>query len=139
MRNGSYLSDLFREIRDYPDLTLVFGFHPLRLPQVENFSTFLGDTNNGILQEVRNSLVRKLIELKEIKGTYLAFDSTNIPVKVKENNLKTAIADRFDKNRKSKGDPESRLSIMVYSPKLFQKEIKYFLRLPEFCTLRCLI
>jgi hypothetical protein len=30
------------------DLALLFGFHPLRLPQVENFSAFLADTENSI-------------------------------------------------------------------------------------------
>ena len=63
---------------------------------------------------MRDSLVSKLIELKEIKGTYLTFDSSNIPVKVKENNLKTSIKDRFSKTKRPKGDPESRLSIMVH-------------------------
>jgi len=60
---------------------------------------------------VRDSLVNELIELKEIKETYLTFDSSNIPVKVKENNLKTSIKDRFSKNKKPKGDPASWLSI----------------------------
>ena len=104
----------------------MLGFHPLRLPQVENFFTFLRDTENRIFKKVRDSLVSELIELKKIKGTYLTFDSSNIPAKVKENNLKTSIKDRFDKTKKLKGGPESRLSIMVYFPKLFQKEIKYF-------------
>jgi len=54
------------------------------------------------------------------------FDSSNIPAKVKENNLKTSIKDRFDKTKRPKGDPESRLSIMVHFPKPFQKEFKYF-------------
>ena len=75
---------------------------------------------------MRDSLVSKLIKLKEIKGTYLTFDSSNIPAKVKENNLKTSIKDRFSKTKRPKGDPESRLSIMVHFPKPFQKEIKYF-------------
>ena len=122
----SYLSDLVRELQDNPNLALVFGFHPLRLPQVENFSAFLGDTENSIFQEVRDSLVSKLIELKKIKGTYLTFDSSNIPAKVKENNLKTSIKDRFSKAKRPKGDPESRLSIMIHFPKPFQKEFKYF-------------
>jgi len=126
IKNVSYLSDLVRELQDNPDLALVFGFHPLRLPYVENFSAFLGDTENRIFQEIRDSLVSKLIEFKEIKGTYLTFDSSNILVKVKENNLKTSIKDRFNKTKKPKGDPESRLSIMVHFPKHFQKEIKYF-------------
>ena len=126
IKNVSYLSDLVRELQDNPDLALVFGFHPLHLPCVENFSAFLGDTENSIFQKVRDSLVSKLIEIKEIKGTHLTFDSSNISAKVKENNLKTSIKDRFDKTKNPKGDPESRLSIMVHFPKPFQKEIKYF-------------
>jgi transposase len=126
MKNISYFSDLVRVLRDYPDLALVFGFHPLKLPQVENFSAFLADTDNGILQEVRNALVGKLIQIGEIRGRYLAFDSTNIPVKVKENNLKTSLRDRFRKNRRPKGDPQSRLGVMIHFPKPFQKKIRYF-------------
>ena len=130
MKNISYFSDLVRVLRDYPDLALVFGFHPLKLPQVKNFSAFLGDTDNHLLQEVRNALVGKLIKSGEIRGSYLSYDSTNIPVKVKENNLKTSVRDRFRKNRRPKGDPESRLGVMIHFPKPFQKEIRYFFRLP---------
>jgi len=57
MKNISYLSDLAKELRNYPDFTLVFGLHPLQLPQVENFSVFLCVTDNGILLEMRISLV----------------------------------------------------------------------------------
>jgi transposase len=135
MKNISYFSDLARELRDYPDLAIVFGFHPLRLPQVENFSAFLADTDNDILQEVRNALVGKLILSGEIKGKYLSFDSTNIPVKVKENNLKTSVKDRFKKNSRPKGDPQSRLGVTIHFPKPPQKEIRYFFRLSEFCSL----
>jgi len=46
---------------------------------------------------VRDSLVSKLIELKEIKGTHF------IPVKVKEKKLKTSIKDKFDKTNKPMG------------------------------------
>jgi len=125
MKNISYFSDLVRMLRDHPDLALVFGFHPLRLPQVENFSAFLADTDNGMLQEVRNALVKKLMASGEIKGRYLAFDSTNIPAKVKENKLKTSVKDRFKKNRRPKGNPESRLGVMIHFPKPPQKEIRY--------------
>ncbi|MDD4896138.1 MAG: hypothetical protein PHS21_05185 [Atribacterota bacterium] len=135
MKNISYFSDLVRVLRDHPDLAIVFGFHPLRLPQVENFSAFLGDTDNHLLQEVRNALVGKLIQSDEIRGSYISFDSTNIPVKVKENNLKTSVKDRFKKNRRPKGDAQSRLGVMINFPKPFQKEIRYFFRLSEFRSL----
>lgn len=42
------LSDLARELSDNPNLALMLGFHPLRLPYVENFSAFLQDTQNII-------------------------------------------------------------------------------------------
>ncbi len=103
MKNISYFSDLARQLRDYPDLAIVFGFHPLRLPQVENFSAFLADTDHDILQEVRDALVGQLIQSGEIRGRYLSFDSTNIPLEVKENNLKTSEKDRFKKSKRSKG------------------------------------
>ena len=45
------------------------------------------------------------MELREIKGTHLSFDSSNIPAKVKENNLKTSIKDRFSKTKKPKSFP----------------------------------
>lgn len=126
IRTLSYLSDLVRELRDNPNLALLLGFYPLKLPCTENFSAFLQDTENTVLQEVKNFLLTKLIELKEIKGTYLSFDSCNILAKVKENNLKTSVKDRFDKNKIPKGDPECRLGVMIHFPKPFQKEIKYF-------------
>jgi hypothetical protein len=126
LKTSSYLSDLVRELRDNPNLALTLGFHPLRLPCVENFSAFLQDTENSIFQDVRDSLIIKLIDLKEINGAYLSFDSCNIPAKVKENNLKTSVKDRFDKTKKPKGDPECRLGIMVHFPKPFHKEIRYF-------------
>ena len=78
-----------------------------------------------------------LISFYRVKsgGKYLFFDSTNITVKVKENNLKTSVKDRFKKNRKPKGDPENRLGVMINFPKPFQKKIRYFFRLYKFCSL----
>jgi len=126
MKDISYFSDLVRELKDHPEFALVFGFHSLNLLQVENFSAFFGDLDNEILQEARNSLVSQLIKSGEINGTYLAFDSSNIPVKVKKNKLKTTVTGRFDKSRKPKSDLMSRLGVMVYFPKPFQKDMRYF-------------
>jgi hypothetical protein len=126
LRTSPYLSDLVRELRDNPNVALMLGFHPLRLPCVENFSAFLQDTENSIFQQVRDSLTAELIDLREITGTYLSFDSCNIVAKVKENNLKTSVTQRFDKATRPKGDPECRLGIMVHFPQPFHREIKYF-------------
>jgi len=67
MKNISYFSDLVIVLKDH--------------------SAFLADMDNGMLQEMRNALVKQLIQSGEIRGRYLALGLTNIPVKVKENNL----------------------------------------------------
>ena len=77
------------------------------------------DTENGISQEARGFLVSKSIEFKEIKGTYLSYDSSNAPVEVKETTPRTSNKDRFDKTNKPKGDLEYRLNIVIYFPKPF--------------------
>jgi len=121
------LSDLVRDLQDNLNLALLLGFHPLNLPCVENFLAFSQDTPHVLLQQVRDYLVSELITLKEIKGTYLSFDSCNILAKVKENNLKTSLKNnRFDKTRLPKGDPDCRLGIIVHFPKPFHRELKYF-------------
>jgi hypothetical protein len=126
LRTLPYLSDLVRELWDNPNLASVLGFHPLHLPCVENLSAFLQGTENSIFQQVRDSLTAELIDLREIRGTYLSFDSCNILAKVKENNLKTSVKDRFDKTKRPKGDLECRLGIMVHFPQPFHREIRYF-------------
>ena len=55
---------------------------------VERFSSYLKSTDNALLQKVRISLAKKLIEQKVIKGKYLLVDSYPIKANVRENNLK---------------------------------------------------
>ncbi len=107
------LSDLVLELGYNPSITLKCGLNPSRIPPVERFSSFLRDTNNSILQAIRNSLVKELIILGEISGTSLSIDSYPIEANVKENNLKTNVKDRFDKHCIPKGDPDCRLGPTV--------------------------
>jgi hypothetical protein len=120
------LSDLVLELADNPSITLKCGLDPSRVPPVERFSSFLRDTNNLILQTVRNSLVKELISIGEISGKILSIDSYPIPANVKENNLKTNLEkNRFDKHRIPKGDHDCRLGVMVqFLPP--QKKVSFF-------------
>lgn len=45
---------------------------------------------------------------------------------VRENNLKTSVKDRFDKTKFPKGDPDSRLGVIIHFPRPFQKEEHFF-------------
>ena len=126
IRTLSSLSDLVRELQDNPNLAHLLGFNLSQLPCVENLSAFMENIPNPSLQEVKDSLLNKLILLGEIYGTYISFDSCTILSPVKENNLKTSVKNRFDKNKIPKGDPDCRLGVMVHFPNPYQKEMKYF-------------
>ncbi len=63
------LSDLSAELFERPAITSILGFEPGDRPiPVERFSSFLKNTENDLLQNVRVSLVEKLIGLGIIKG-----------------------------------------------------------------------
>lgn len=98
-----------------PVLLLGCGLNPSCVPSIERFSSFLRDTDNAILQTIRNSLVKELIYIGEISGKSLSIDSYPIQANVKENNLKTSIKkNRFDKQCIPKGDPDCRLGVTVH-------------------------
>ena len=91
---------------------------------VERFSSFLKDTPNQFLQSIRENLIKQLIDLGEVSGKIISCDSCPIEANVKENNLKTNVSSRFDKNKLPKGDSEAKLgSYVVFADK---KKVQFF-------------
>jgi hypothetical protein len=125
------LSDLVAELDERPGLSLILGLKPrTKILPVERFSSFLRDTDNLWFQKIRESLVKKLIHLQIIKGDYLSLDACPIKAKVKQNNLKTNMRNRFYKENPPKNDPESRLSVLATFP-LGKKKVEFFFRIPQ--------
>ncbi len=126
LKSVSTLSELKNTLNDNPRAAHRCGFDISKpILTVERFSAFLRDTDNKNLQKIRIDLVYKLINLKIISAKYLSIDSCAILAKVKENNLKTNVKDRFNKYRICKGDPEAKLGVMGTFSKSI-KEISYF-------------
>lgn len=127
LRGLVYLSDLTFELNNNPSLSKVLGFNPLALaPSVERFSSFLRNTHNQEFKELHQQLVQDLINLNVISGRAIAIDSCPIVVLLRENNLKTSMANRFDKTKKPAGDPDARLGVMIHYPTPFKKKVQYF-------------
>lgn len=122
LRGIPNLAELTREIRLYPALAQACGFKSF--PSKERFSSFVKDTPNQFFQSIRKNLVKELFLLKEISGKYISIDSCPVISPVKQNNLKTTVSNRFNKNLPPKGDPESGLGIYVTFAK--EKKIQYF-------------
>jgi hypothetical protein len=120
------LSDLAIALKNNPSAAIRCGFNILKpLPSVERYSEFLRDKDPSALQKIRVQLIHELINIGLIRGNYLSIDSCPIPAQVKENNLKTNVKDRFNKERICKGDPDARLGVMVTFSKS-KKDISYF-------------
>ena len=116
------LADLTRELSCYPALTQVCGFKSF--PCKERFSHFLKYTPNELLQHIKESLIKELVAFGEIKAEYLSTDSCPVKSPVRENNLKTNVKDRFDKNKIPKTDKDARLGVYVIYPS--NKKVQFF-------------
>ena len=108
------LSDLVHALNENPALIEAIGLDPLGpVPSVERFSDWLKTTDNNVLQNIRMELVRCLLGEHGLQGGVLALDSCPILSPVRENNLKTAVRDRFNKLRFPKADPTARLGVLA--------------------------
>jgi hypothetical protein len=127
LRGIDTLTDLAFEFQNNPSICQTLGFNLYKSPpSIERFSQFLRETPNHFLQTIRIQLVQTLLKESIITGKHLVMDSCPILANVRENNLKTAVANRFDKNRIPKGDPDARLGILIHFPQPFKREIRYF-------------
>lgn len=127
LRRIDTLTELGFEMVNNPTVAEACGFNILKpLPNVERFSSFLQDTENQILAGVRNALVRELISCGLITGKILSTDTCPIQAPVKENNLKTIVKDRFDKDKLPKGDPDARLGVIIHYPNPNDRKVHYF-------------
>lgn len=110
LRRIRSLTDIVFELKNNPSVLAVCAGDALsRIPSVERIFSFLRNTPNQRLAKIRDALVDILIREGVITAKIVALDSCPIPASVKENNLKTSVKYRFDKDRRPKGDPEATL------------------------------
>lgn len=122
LRGIPTLLDLTRELESNPAITQLCGFKSF--PSIERFFHLLRTTPNEFFKTIRETLIHQLISLGLIKGQYISCDSCPIFVKVKENNLKTNVKDRYDKTKILKGDPTAKLGAYVVYPN--EKDVSFF-------------
>jgi hypothetical protein len=127
LRRLKTLRDLAFEMQNNPMIHQAVGFNPyLNPPSLERFSRFIRTTPHHGLQTVRNQLVQALVQEGVISANHLVMDSCPILGHVRENNLKAAVSNRFDKTRRPRGDRDARLGVMIHFPKPFKKQIRFF-------------
>ena len=127
LRRLSTLSDLVCSLRENPSLFESLGFDPFApVPSIERFSVWLRSTPNESLQDIRLALVRSLIDRGAVKGSIVSLDSCPVPSPVRENNLKTSVKDRFNKELYPRSDPDARLGAYRVFVGSGSQKIRYF-------------
>jgi hypothetical protein len=127
LRRRASLSDLVQALRENPALLEAIGLDPLGdISSVERFSDWLRSTPNNSLQDLRIRLLQALFAEGAFTGRILALDSCPIPLPVRENNLKTAVRDRFNKLRLPPGDPTARLGVLTSFVRGDSRKVVYF-------------
>lgn len=122
LRSINFQLDLAEEFKNYPQLAQVCGFSSF--PSHQRFSSYMETTPNEILQSIKKDILMQLINLGQITGFYISGDSCPIIANVKQNNLKTTVKDRFNKNKIPKGDLDCRLgTYTVFFP---EKKVQFF-------------
>jgi hypothetical protein len=97
-----------------PDPATVLGFNPqASLPTARHLTHLLRQIPNDVLQFLLADSVRLI--LTELQRQHaptiecISLDTKHIVAWVKENNPKTYVADRFNKSKQPRGDPDCRL------------------------------
>ena len=98
----------------YVSMTPLWGFDPdLSLPTQRHFTQMLRKVPNDRFQFLLDETVRLLRnELREHVpdfGQQISLDTKHILAWVKENNLNTYVADRYNKDKQPRGDPDCKL------------------------------
>ena len=114
LRRLASRSALVQALRENPAVLEAIGLAPLGdIPSLERFSDWLRPTPNDSLHDIRRRLLQALFAEGAFTGRILALDSCPLLSPVRENNLKTAVRDRFNKQRLPKGDPTARLGVLT--------------------------
>jgi len=127
LRRLAALTDLVRALEENPALLEAVGLDPLgAVPSVERFSDWLRTTDNAQLQNLRIELVRSLLSAGVFSGRVLALDSCPILSPVRQNNLKTAVPERFNKQRYPHADPTARLGVLASYARPGSRKVIFF-------------
>lgn len=127
LRELRTLSGLRSALTENPSVAEATGLPACTaIPSVNRFSNWLRNIENEELQRVRRKLVAALVAKGALKGKTIALDSAPVPSPVRENNLKTTMADRFNKEHPPEADSDAGLGVYRVYPGSGTQKIRYF-------------
>lgn len=96
------------------------------LPSYWTFDRFVRNIDHGIVKQVMQSQVLKLVELGVIDPSFIGLDSTPNAANTKQNNPKSFSKNKFSKDRQPKADPDCRLGVHTASNQHNERNYEFY-------------
>jgi len=119
------------ELLDYLKNNLIVAAHcgfdlSKGLPSYWTFNRYIRKQDNAILKEVMKGQVLELAEMKLIDGSFAGLDSTPNAANTKQNNPKSFMSNKFDKENSPKSDKDCSLGVHTDSNQHNDKNYEFY-------------
>jgi transposase len=119
------------ELLDYLKNNLLVAAHcgfdlAKGLPSYWTFNRYVRKLDNAILKEVMKGQVLELVEMKLIDGSFAGLDSTPNAANTKQNNPKSFMPNKFDKENRPKSDKDCSLGVHTASNQHTDRNYEFY-------------
>ena len=123
----SLITDLADYLENNRLIAYYCGFDIMKpLPSYWTYDRFLKNLEHSDLQAVMASLVRQLYEKGIVDGSFIGLDSTPVMANTKQNNPKSFVKNKFDKDNHPKSDPDCGLGVHSASNQHNERNYEFF-------------
>ncbi len=96
------------------------------LPSYWTFVRFLRKLDNGLLKQVMQQQVLKLVKLGIVDTSFIGLDSTPVMANTMQNNSKSFAKSKFSKENQPKNDADCRLGVHTASNQINDKNYEFY-------------
>lgn len=123
----SQITDLVDYLENNRLIAYYCGFDITReLPSYWTFIRFLKNIANGLLKQVMQQQVLKLVKSGVIDTSFIGLDSTPVMANTKQNNPKSFAKNKFSKENQPKNDADCRLGVHTASNQTNNKNFEFY-------------
>jgi IS5 family transposase len=123
----SQITDLVDYLENNRLIAHYCGFDITReLPSYWTFVRFLKKLDNGLLKQVMQQQVMKLVRLGVVDTSFIGLDSTPVMASTMQNNPKSFAKNKFSKENQPKNDPDCRLGVHTATNQINDKNYEFY-------------
>ena len=121
------ITELLSFLDTNPYIAYLCGFEPFKpLPSYSVFQRFIKNLDNNILKNIMKSQVLKLVELEFVDNSFVSCDATPVFANTKQNNPKSFVSNKFNKDNYLKSDLDCKSGVYTASNSHNEKKYEFY-------------